>query len=42
MMAATLAGGLLASDCAMAQSFVGKVRQFQGQCPSGRQAASLG
>lgn len=35
MMAATLAGGLLVGNGAAAQSFLGEVRQFQGQCPSG-------
>jgi hypothetical protein len=35
MAAATLAGGLLASNGAAAQGFLGEVRQFQGQCPSG-------
>jgi hypothetical protein len=35
MVAVTLAGGLLASNGVAAQSFMGEVRQFQGQCPSG-------
>ena len=35
MMAATLAGGLLASNGAAAQTFLAETRQFQGQCPKG-------
>ena len=35
MMAVTLAGGLLAGNGAAAQSFLGEVRQFEGQCPAG-------
>src|SRR5262245_42300477 len=35
MVAAALAGALLAGNGAAAQTYMAELRQFQGQCPSG-------
>jgi hypothetical protein len=35
MAVAALAGGLLAGNGAAAQTYMGEMHQFQGQCPSG-------